>query len=73
MSTTPGPSGSVLPGLKGYDPDNMQQWTVSVVAAMTVLEVVAVALRLLSRRIKGQGFWWDDYLIIFSLVCLWEM
>jgi hypothetical protein len=49
----------------------MQPWTVSVVAAMTVLEVVAVALRLLSRRLKGQGLWWDDYLIIFSLVCLW--
>jgi hypothetical protein len=35
---------------------------------MTVLATVAVGLRLLSRHIKAQKLWWDDYMIIFSLV-----
>ncbi|KAH6857044.1 hypothetical protein B0I37DRAFT_89178 [Chaetomium sp. MPI-CAGE-AT-0009] len=61
---------SVLPGIPGYDPDNIQPWTVEVVASVTVLAVVSVALRLLSRHLKGQKLWWDDYMIIFSL--LWN-
>ena len=61
--------GSVLPGIPGYDPDNLQPWTVAVVTSVTVLATVAVALRLLSRYIKAQNLWWDDYMIIFSLVC----
>jgi hypothetical protein len=59
---------SVLPGIRGYDPHNLQPWTVAVVASVTVLAAVAVALRLLSRHIKGQQLWWDDYMIIFSQV-----
>lgn len=59
---------SVLPGLPGYDLHNIQPWTVKVVVSVTVLSAVAVALRLLSRRIKGQKLWWDDYMIVFSLV-----
>ncbi len=62
-------SGSVLPGIPGYDPDNLQPWTVAVIASVTVLATVAVALRLFSRWIKAQHLWWDDYMIIFSLVC----
>ncbi|KAK4148365.1 putative integral membrane protein [Chaetomidium leptoderma] len=57
---------SVLPGIPGYDADNLQPWTVAVVASMTVLATVAVALRLLSRHLKAQKLWWDDYMIIFS-------
>ncbi|KAL2023524.1 hypothetical protein VTK56DRAFT_2132 [Thermocarpiscus australiensis] len=56
----------VLPGLPGYDPNDLQPWTVQVVASMTVLSVVSVGLRLLSRHIKAQKLWWDDYMIIFS-------
>ncbi|KAK3290486.1 uncharacterized protein B0H64DRAFT_452552 [Chaetomium fimeti] len=37
---------SVLPGIPGYDPHNLQPWTVEVVASVTVLAVVSVALRL---------------------------
>jgi hypothetical protein len=70
MSTTPtpGPSGSVLPGLKGYNPNTLQPWTVAVVASMTILQVVAVALRLYCRYLKAQQLWWDDYVIIWAMV-----
>lgn len=60
---------SQLPGLPGYDPDNIQPWTVQVVASMTVLAVVSVGLRLVSRHIMGQKLWWDDWMILFSMVC----
>lgn len=57
-----------MKGIKGYDPDNLQPWTVQVVASMTVLAACCVGLRLLSRHLKGQKLWWDDYLIMFSMV-----
>lgn len=63
---------SQLPGLPGFDPDNIQPWTVQVVASMTVLAVVAVGLRLVSRHIMGQKLWWDDWMIIFSMVRAWS-
>ncbi|TWU74359.1 hypothetical protein ED733_006412 [Metarhizium rileyi] len=56
-----------LPGLPGYDPHNLQPWTVQVVVAVTVLALVAVGLRLLSRRIKHQQLWLDDEMIMFSM------
>jgi len=59
---------SQLPGIPGYDPNDIQPWTVSVVVSMTILALASVALRLVSRRIKGQPLWWDDYMIIFSMV-----
>jgi hypothetical protein len=59
---------SQLPGLPGFNPDNIQPWTVSVVVSMTILALLSVALRLASRRIKAQPFWWDDYMIVFSMV-----
>jgi hypothetical protein len=57
-----------MQGLKGYDPNDLQPWTVQVVTSMTVLSVVCVGLRLFSRYLKGQKLWWDDWLIIFSMV-----
>ena len=36
--------------------------------ALLVLSFVAVALRLLARRLSGAGLWWDDWLIIAALV-----
>ncbi len=59
---------SPLPGLPGFDPDNLQPWTVQVVASVTVLAVVAVTLRIVSRKLKHQPLWWDDGMIVFSLV-----
>ncbi|KAL9585101.1 MAG: hypothetical protein Q9212_001727 [Teloschistes hypoglaucus] len=44
-----------------------------VVGALTTLTVVAtlaVALRLLARRVSGSPYGWDDWLILFALV--WE-
>ena len=61
-------SESVLPGLPGFNTDNLQPWTVSVVVSMTILALASVGLRLISRRIKGQPLWWDDYMILFSMV-----
>ena len=59
---------SQLPGLPGFNPDNIQPWTVSVVVSMTILALTSVGVRLVSRRIKGQPLWWDDYMILFSMV-----
>jgi hypothetical protein len=61
-------SDSVLPGIPGYNADNLQPWSVAVISSVTVLATVVVGLRLLSRYIKAQKLWWDDYMIIFSLV-----
>ncbi|EJT74163.1 hypothetical protein GGTG_08009 [Gaeumannomyces tritici R3-111a-1] len=59
---------SVLPGIPGYDQQNVQPWTVQVVVSVTILAAVSVALRIWSRHLKGQKLWWDDYMIIFSMV-----
>ncbi|KAB5531361.1 hypothetical protein GE09DRAFT_1177404 [Coniochaeta sp. 2T2.1] len=56
-----------MKGLKGYDPDNIQPWTVQVVTSMTVLAAVSIGLRLFGRHLKGQKLWWDDYFIVFSM------
>ena len=58
-----------MPGIPGYDPENIQPWTVKVVVSMTILSLASCALRLCSRWLKGQKLWWDDYLILFSMVC----
>ncbi|KAL2209536.1 hypothetical protein CC79DRAFT_1332697 [Sarocladium strictum] len=58
---------SQLPGLPGFDPDNIQPWTVTVVVSMTVFALVSVGLRLLSRHLKSQKLWWDDWMILFSM------
>ncbi|KAM0432971.1 hypothetical protein ACHAPT_004676 [Fusarium lateritium] len=60
-------SDSPLPGLPGFDPQNIQPWTVEVVVCMTVLALASVGLRLYSRHLKAQKLWWDDYAIIFSM------
>ena len=61
-------SKSQLPGLPGFDADTLQPWIVQVVVGMTVLTLVCVGLRLLSRRLKGQRLWWDDWMLLFSMV-----
>lgn len=58
---------SVLPGILGYDPQNLQPWSLQVVVSITTLALVAVGLRIWSRCLKGQALWWDDYMIIFSM------
>jgi len=63
----PSHSESQLPGLPGYDPDNIQPWIVEVVSSMTVLAFVSVVLRIVARRLKDQKLWWDDWLLLFSM------
>ena len=43
-------------------------WLGSVVSVSSA--TVAVALRLLARRISNATFWWDDWTILASLVSL---
>ena len=62
-------SESQLPGIRGFDKHNIQPWTVATVVSMTVLALVSVVLRLFSRQLKGMQLWWDDYMILFSMVC----
>ncbi|KAL8371689.1 hypothetical protein RB595_001476 [Gaeumannomyces hyphopodioides] len=59
---------SIFPGIPGYDPQNVQPWTVEVVVSVTVLAAVSVVLRIWSRHLKGQALWWDDYMIVFSMI-----
>lgn len=51
------------------DPDNLQPWSIAVTVLMPALALTCVCLRLLSRYERKQALWWDDYMIIFSMVC----
>ena len=53
--------------IAGYDAENIQPWTIAVVVSMTVLALLAVGLRLLSRFAARQRLWWDDWMILFSM------
>lgn len=47
---------------------NLTQWTTATTAAVTVLAFVCVCLRIISRLERKQKLWWDDWMIIFSMV-----
>lgn len=51
--------------------DSLQPWSIAVVTSMTVLALIVVGLRLLSRYVMAQRLWWDDWMILFSL--LWNL
>ena len=53
--------------IPGYA-DNLQPWSISVLVAATLLALVAVILRILARFEKRQPLWWDDWLIMWSMV-----
>ncbi|CAG8959714.1 hypothetical protein HYFRA_00001620 [Hymenoscyphus fraxineus] len=46
---------------------NLQPWTTQTVIAVTILAIVSVCLRLLSRYAKRQPLWWDDWMILWSM------
>ena len=54
------------------DPDFLQQSRVPMIYAVTVtgycVALLAVALRLFTRRLTKTRIWWDDFLIVASLV-----
>lgn len=52
------------------NPNNLQPWSIATTAAVTALSFVAVCLRLLSRYERKQPLWWDDWLIMWSMVNL---
>ncbi|KAG5927994.1 hypothetical protein E4U42_001471 [Claviceps africana] len=64
----PSDAKSAFSGLPGYDADNLQPWTVGVVVSMTILTLLTVGLRVVSRRLNRQALWWDDKMIIFSMI-----
>lgn len=47
---------------------NLQPWVTATTASVTVLAFVMVCLRLLARWERKQKLWWDDYMIMFSMV-----
>ncbi|KAJ6124990.1 hypothetical protein N7471_012307 [Penicillium samsonianum] len=51
--------------------DSLQDWSVATTASVTVLAFVTVCLRLLARYERMQKLWWDDYMVIFSM--LWNL
>lgn len=48
--------------------ESRQSWLIAVISVMEGLALLSVALRLISRRIRAQKLWWDDWLIILSMV-----
>lgn len=57
-----------VPGIPNYPPKQMRVWALSIASIMSFLAFVSISMRLLSRRIRAQPLWWDDYMIMFSMV-----
>lgn len=49
-------------------PDSLQPWLERVIVFMTLLSLVAVLLRIYSRRLNQVPLWIDDWLAIGNLV-----
>ena len=41
--------------------------------ALIILSAIAVALRLLSRRLSRAGLWYDDYAILVAMPLAWML
>lgn len=48
--------------------DGMRAWAIGVIVAMTILSAASVVVRIISRRIRRQKLWWDDWLCVTSMV-----
>lgn len=67
MATTP----QGLSAIFDSDPTiNHDGEIISIVTVFSSLSLIALALRLISRRIKRVGFDWDDYLVVAAWVCI---
>jgi hypothetical protein len=60
--------GDYVSGVPHGSPGAMRRWLILVVSWMTTLAILSIALRLICRRIRKQKLWWDDYMIMFSMV-----
>lgn len=71
LSSPPLTSTSVtvsLGHIKMGQQEDLQPWATATMASMTVLAFVCVCLRLLSRYERNQKLWWDDWMILWSMV-----
>ncbi|KAI2866328.1 Rhodanese-like domain family protein [Aspergillus niger] len=50
--------------------EDLQPWATATTVSVTVLAFVCVVLRVISRLERKQKLWWDDWMIIFSM--LWN-
>lgn len=50
-------------------PESLQPWLEQVLVFMTLMSLLAVLLRVYSRRLNQVPFWVDDWLAIGNLVC----
>ncbi|GKZ16528.1 hypothetical protein AbraIFM66951_000239 [Aspergillus brasiliensis] len=50
--------------------EDLQPWSTATTVSVTVLAFVCVVLRVVSRLERKQKLWWDDWMIIFSM--LWN-
>lgn len=41
----------------------------AILVILLPMTIIAVALRFLSRRLAKARIWWDDWLVLLSLVC----
>ena len=54
--------------MAGMELNNVSTSVLVLLVIFMALSIVAVALRLISRRIARTKLWWDDYFVIASLV-----
>ena len=65
--SSPSPSVKAMPGALPID--DSVAWKVWLGSVVSVgLATLAVAARLIARKISAAPFWWDDYTILISLV-----
>lgn len=45
-----------------------RKWLLTIVCSSVVLVILFAVLRITSRRLMRQKIWWDDYLILITVV-----
>ncbi len=60
------PNESEFPDLPGYPKYDGRAYLTYVTSISVGIGTLSVLLRLVSRRINGQPWWWDDAMIIWS-------
>lgn len=48
---------------------SLRPWLIGVVVSLAVLSGIFVGLRFMSRRLRKQELWWDDWSILISMAC----
>lgn len=55
------------------DSHNLQPWVTATTISVTVLAFMSVLLRLWARFERKQKLWWDDWMILWSMVSMAAM